>query len=137
MLWGARTPHKVCDTNISMTCFHKLTVNVFDYGTNSTTRVPSYARYFDCWGTSKPVLAIVWGANRPPSPLNSVYFVLILQLNVEFWKSYFCSVSSYKVKKQLIEIVKNMITFAFWKSSERFITNIQRFAKSYKIWFAI
>ena len=36
MLWGARTPHKVCDTNISMTCFHKLTVNVSDCGTTST-----------------------------------------------------------------------------------------------------
>ena len=36
MLWGARTPHKVCDTNISMTCFHKLTVNVFDCGNTST-----------------------------------------------------------------------------------------------------
>ena len=37
----------------------------------------------------------------------SVYFVKILQLNVEFWKSSFCSVSSFNVKKQLIEIEKN------------------------------
>ena len=34
LIWS-RTPHKVCDTNISMTCFHKLTVNVFDCGNTS------------------------------------------------------------------------------------------------------
>ena len=36
LLWSAKTPHKVCDTNISMTCFYKLTFNVFDCGTIST-----------------------------------------------------------------------------------------------------
>ena len=30
------TRHKACDTNISMTCFHKLTFFVFDCGTTST-----------------------------------------------------------------------------------------------------
>jgi len=61
LLWSAKTPYKVCDTNITMTCFHKLTFNVFE-----------------------PVLAVEWGANRHPSPLNSVFLVQILQLNVEF-----------------------------------------------------
>ena len=48
MLWGARTPHKVCDTNISMTCFHKLTVNVIDCGNTSTRAMQDMIilRYF-------------------------------------------------------------------------------------------
>ena len=95
--------------------FINITVNVFDCGTTSTRAILRY--------NSNPVLAVGWGTNRPPSPLNSVYFVQILQLNVEFWKSYFCSVSSYKVKKLLIEIVKNMTTFPF--CSDRSITNMQ------------
>ena len=36
LLWIIMTRHKACDTNISMTCFHKLTFFVFDCGTTST-----------------------------------------------------------------------------------------------------
>ena len=61
----------------------------------------------------------------------------MLQLKVEFLKSSFCSVSSYKVKAKLIEIKKNMITFPFWKSSDRSITNVAEICKILQTWFAI
>ena len=127
-VWSAKSPIKVRDTNISMTWFHKLTFNVFDCGSFQLELCLIWwlLRYF------KPVLAVECGAN-----LNSVYFVQMLQLKVEFWKSSFCSVSSYKVKAKLIEIVKNMITFPFWKSSDRSITNVAEICKILQTWFAI
>ena len=39
----------------------------------------------------------------------------------------------YKVKKQLIEIVKTWQTFPFLISSDPIITNMQRFAKSHQL----
>ena len=100
LLWSAKTPHKICDTNFLMTCVYKLTMFL--------TVVPFQLELCEIWWLLRyfKTSFSYSGGGNPPLPLNAVYFVQILQLNVEFWKSSFCSVTSYKVKKQLLKLRK-------------------------------
>ena len=96
LLWSAMTPHAVCDTNISMTCFHKLTFIVFN---------SSYERYGDCWATSKPVLAV----RRQIDPHHLLILSILSKYYNWMWKIGKALFVQYPVIKQLIDIVKNMI----------------------------
>ena len=107
--------------------FYKLTFFGFDCGFTSSSR--------EIWLLLTQAEVLRVGGKSTPPPLYSAQVVQILQLNSEFWKHFFCSVSNYKL---FIDWnCADRTTFTFLKSSDRSILNMQRFAKSYQTWFAI
>ena len=95
LLWSAKTPLKVCDTSIAMIRFYKLTFFGFDCGFTSSRAMRDMVTADSGWGTSKLVLAVGWG---------QIDLIILSNFNWiwNFGNPFYCSVSNYKVKKQLI-----------------------------------
>ena len=124
LLWSAKTPHKICDTNFLMTCVYKLTMFL--------TVVPFQLELCEIWWLLRYFKTSFSCSGGGGIPLYLLMLSILSKYYNWMWnfgKAHFVQYPVIKWKSSCWNWEKHE-TFPFWKSSDRSITNMQIFAKS-------